>query len=377
MMLLIVVLAACGSGDSPRGQAESGIATTATDGLGEQPADDTDDDIGPATTANEDGGAGTTTSADSTDSGDDTTTAPAIDGVVASYELGANDPPAGPVIGSLLAFNLEGAYRIEGETATKLIDGSISELSDDGAGGILFQRPGDEQVIWWLAEGETAPVDLLVTVDPIYLVLEGVSGRGAEHQIVYQRVARTGSPDTSHADLKAYRFSDAAVITLDVVGGWEAGTTITTVTDGLTTGIWGGEGYNAYYAFDLTSGSSIGNFPAEQWDDYLSLDAASDGTDLVAVGLVYDDAAGFFDEMGVYRVDLEGQLQANITAFPWDNGSWYPNGMFIDGGLAVISRNASPDFDPDQAPLGPLVVDLASGDSYTLPLAVSVRPVSS
>ncbi len=374
LLLLALVLASCGNDEGPRGQAESGVATTANDDTGDEA---TDDDVGPATTAGADGGAGTTTSAESSDSGDGTTTAQPADAVVTPYEPEAFDPPAGPVVGSLLAFNLQGAYRLDGETATELIDGPISELSDDGAGGILFQRPDDEKVIWWLAEGETAPVDLLVTVDPIYLVLEGVAGRGADRQIIYQRVARTDSPETSLSELKAYRFTDAAVTTLDTVGGWEAGTTISNVSGDVASGIWGGEGYNAYYLFDLTSGSRFGDFPESQWDDHLSQEAVIYAEGLVAVGLLYSEATGGFDEMGVYLVDSDGQVQELLTSFAWDHGHWFPNGLFIDDGRVVISRTTSPEIDPAEAPVGPLVVDLVSGDSYTLPFAVIARPVSS
>ena len=372
-------MAACGSGAST-GQAESGVATTAGEGSSDQNGDGADDgsDSSASDTDSDavDDNAGTDSGDGSSGSDGTSETSQSGGATVAPYELTAFDPPTGPIGRSFLAFNADGAYQFENGQATQLINGPISELSTDGAGGILFQRPDSDEVIWWLAADESEPVDLLVTVDPVHLLLEGVTGSGDNRKIVYQRMARTNDPETSLNELKTYRFDDGEVTTLDVVGGWEAGTKITSVAGELATGVWGGEGFNAYYAFDLTAGSRLGSFPEDQWFDNVSEDAVLDGDSLLAVGLLYDEEQEIYNDMGVYRVDLTGQVVETIATFPWDNGSWYPNGLLVDGGVAVISRNASQEFDNDQTPLGPLVVDLATGEATTFPFAVVVRPVS-
>jgi hypothetical protein len=375
VMLLALVAAACGSGGDATGVAESGTGVEgeasgdgADDGTGDESGNGGDED--PADepdTGGEDG--------DEQGEGDPSNGDEGVD-AIAPYEPAAYEPSLDVSPIPLLLFNAEGAYYLEeGDSgATELIEGPVGELSSDGDGGILFQRERRSNIIWWLPHGSDAPIDLLVTEDPIHLVLEGVAGQGVDRQVVYQRTAETGVPDTAITELKTYRFSDASVSALTVVGGWESGTTISDVFDGVAAGVWGGEGYNRYFIYDVVANTPLGNPPEGFWEDYLSQEAVFDGVGLVALGLVLDEAQSDYDQMGLYRVDLDGQIQDTIAVFPWDNGNWYPAGLFVDAGFAVISRDAEPFYDDAGEPLGPIVVDLVTGEAITLGYGAYARP---
>lgn len=292
------------------------------------------------------------------------------------YEPASFDPPGDVTPIPLLLFNNDGAYTIDqgGVGATQVIDGQVTELSHDGAGGFLFQTEPEDQVVWWLAAGAVEPADLLVTEDPVHLVLEGISGHGDDRRVIYQRRARTGVPDTAEDTLRAYRIYDGAIFDLGVVGGWEAGTVISSVANGIAAGVWSGEGYSRYFVLDVDNLDTPGEGLEDHWQDFVGFEATWHGTGLLALGLVYNEAGGYYDQMGLARVDLDNNVLEMVALFPWDNGYWYPEALFVDRGFAVISRNGDPDLLGNPDPLGPIMVDLVTGESITLRHAAYPRP---
>jgi hypothetical protein len=300
--------------------------------------------------------------------------APAIgatgDGAPAPYAPTELDPPLGDPPLPMLAFDAGGAYRLDQNGFTRLVEGPVVELADDGAGGILFQREPRDRVIWWLPAGALAPQDLLVTEEASFLVLEGVSDSSPARQVVYQRVL-DGNPDTAVTTLRTFGFDSRAVTEVAVTGGWEHSTQITSVTGGRAAGVWVADGSSGYFLYDLDAGRAVLDPSVPVGRETQGEQVAIDGTGLIGVGPLRS-SQGVVDQIGLYRLDESAAVGETIAAFAWDNGYWYPTGLFVDGQRAVISRGASPGGEVG-SPLGPIVVDLASGQAVTLPFAANAR----
>lgn len=293
------------------------------------------------------------------------------------YNPAEYDPVVGEPPVPMLVFDDEGAYRLDAGGFTRLVDGPVAELADDGDGGVLFQRDRQEAIIWWLAEGSPGARDVLVTVDASHLVLEGVTGTGPDREVVYQRVT-VGDPDSTVTTLRAYRFDQGTVREVAVTGGWEAVTFISPVTGGEAAGRWVAEAYGGLFLYDLEAdrpvlGPSVGDGGELEPDRSM---VAANGDELIDVGTMRGDD-GLVSQMGLVRLDRSGAELGTIATYPWDNGYWYASSIFVHDGHAVVSRTSAPDdiLEPSE-PLGPIVVDLATGDSVTLPFAGHARPLA-
>jgi len=293
----------------------------------------------------------------------------------AEYVPAAFDPPVGEAPGEMLFFDDRVAYWYRDGEFTEVGEGPFYEVVDDGAGGILFQRDHwESQTIWWLPTGATQPRDLLVTSNSAYLLLEGLIGAGAEREIVYQKRVN-GDVEVATATLRTYRMSDAAVSELDVTGGWEWGTDISSVADGGVVGNWGAEGSAGFYWFDLALRESL--VAAEILDDdawgkgppaqAMTIDAGQ----ILSIGYMYEE------QMRLFRSDQNSAIAEVIATFPLAEGNWDATSLMVIANQAVISRvSITDDSDQQAITLGPIVVDLATGEATTLPYAVNARALS-
>ncbi|MFV1991408.1 MAG: hypothetical protein ACC652_11785 [Acidimicrobiales bacterium] len=291
------------------------------------------------------------------------------------YLPAAFDPPVGEAPGEMLFFDDRAAYWYRDGEFTEVGEGPFYEVVDDGAGGILFQRDQwESQTIWWLPTGATLPRDLLVTSNSAYLLLEGLIGAGAEREIVYQKRVN-GDVETATATLRTYRISDAAVSELDVTGGWEWGTDISSIADGVAVGDWGAEGSAGFYWFDLALRESLIAAEFSENDAWAKGPPAQamtiDAGQILSIGYMYEE------QMRLVRSDQNSSISEVIATFPLAEGNWYATGLMVIANQAVISRvSITDDSDQHGITLGPVVVDLATGEATTLPYAVNARPLA-
>jgi hypothetical protein len=297
----------------------------------------------------------------------------------AGYEPAELEPPVGAPPTPMLAFDAAGAYRLDGNGFSRIIDGPISELVDDGTGGIVFQRGQRDRVIWWLPAGATAPQELLVTEEVSYLILEGVTGSGDDREVLYQRVLE-GTTDVAQTTLRTYHFQTGEVTELAVTGGADHGTQISPVVGGRAAGTWTVGGASGYFLFDLASGQAILDPATGQPGGAQTIgqyqQVAVNGEELIGVGPPPAEAGAVIDRMVVYRVDGATVAAVTVAELPWADGAWYPTSLYVHDQTAVMSRAATAD-EPAAAARGPIAVDLVSGQSTTLPFAADVRPVRS
>lgn len=291
----------------------------------------------------------------------------------ARYTPADFDPPLGELKADLLVFDDYGAYWFVDGEFTKIIDGPFQEVIDDGSGGILFQREEwDSRVIWWLPRGAEEPQELLVVEAPSSLILEGFMGEGENRQVVYQRLD-PGSPQDAIDTLRIYRPVDGSVQIVAETGWWEAGTIISSIVDGIAVGTSSASASGGYYWFDIARGVPVNS--AESFEDgpWGEVVAIHDGR-LLSVGTL-SNPGGLVTEIGLFQVDKNSNASEPIATFPWDNGYWYPSGLLVIENFAIISRGG---FENRMSTvMGPIVVDLATGESFTLPFAANVRPLAS
>jgi hypothetical protein len=302
-----------------------------------------------------------------------TTTAPEVLGPDA-YRPAEFDPPLGEQSADLLVFDAQAVYWLVDGKFTKITEGPFAEVVDDGAGGILFQREvRDSRVIWWLPSDATDPQELLVVEEPTSLVLEGLIGEGEDREVVYQRRVWAG-PIDSIDTLNTYRLADAVTRELDATGGWENLTQIDSVVDGVAVGVWTGEASAAYYRFELASGNRVepfGESDERPWGDRVSIHKDQ----LLSVGELATQGGEYLG-LGLSRIDSNSKKSEPIASYLADEIDWYPSALLVVDNYALISRG--PDSDGRAAsPLGPIVVDLQTGASFTLPFAANVRPMTS
>ncbi len=395
LLIVGLVIAACGSGgDTAEGLARSEAADGGTPSSGGADGDEPDGSGG----AGDESDGPTGADGGQTDGGQ--TDGEVIDGEVTDSEVTDSevivvddvdrlptDPEVGPLPGPLLAFGPAGIRRIAVDGAVQVVapDDAV-EVADDGAGGVVFQRAGEDSIIRWLAAGRTEAADLLVTdIGPEKAIrLEGVVGQGADRRVVYQRYDNTGQPETTLSTLRAYRFRDQSVDELLVTGGWESGSSFSGLTDTRAVQEWGGEGFIAYAVIDLTSGDALYDTLADSglecFDGFGECPdftvTTPDGDDILGVGPVWNESAGVIDRFALSRFDTDTLSIDPIAAIPWDNDTWYPEHLFVRDGVAVISRATGPVFWPgsDTDPLPALAVDLATGRTWVVPVEGHLRP---
>lgn len=286
------------------------------------------------------------------------------------YAPDQTEPLAFDFDGPALAFGPSGAYRFDGGFR-QLLDGPVAELVGDGDGGVLFQRELEDRMIWWLPAEASEPQQLLVTDGPARLILEGVVGSGPDRQVLYQWVQPGGPPD-NQSWLRTYRFADAGIRDVIQTGGWEWGTDLVVV-DGQAVGTWGDSGSSGYFLFDLSAGRSVIG-PLDH--RIVGMTAPREQLTIVEGRLLRvgpTDASaedGSATELAVSYVTEEGAEIEQIALLPWA-GEWAPTSVYATEDRAVVSRRA---LDGDDV-LGPLVIDLATGDITTLGWSVTLRPL--
>ncbi len=291
------------------------------------------------------------------------------------YTLQAFDPPEA-TIDDLLLFDNDTAYRFENGQALALADGPFVEVVTDGSGGVVFQRESLERRVWWQPAGSTGAQELLVVDgENNSLELTGFWRNEDGPEILYQRNLRGGGPENTETTLRSYRFADGSVNELAGTGGWEYGTSFTSVTATEAVGFWGAEGYVGIERLELQTGNRL---VPELDEPFFDLNIANVVTvvDGRLLGVVSNGDEGTQE---VAWLDEVGLVDEVVAAVPWDNGWWYPSHIFVQDGVAVISRTGEQNWDATIAEgnvLGPLLVDLALGETRTFPYAVAARPLS-
>ncbi len=297
------------------------------------------------------------------------------------------DPPLGETPGAMIAFDSTGARRIGTDASEELIvSGPVFEIADDGAGGVVFQRDEDDGLLWWLPAGETEPRKIVETSEERqFLTLEGVVGTGPDRVVLYQLVHRTGSPETTEATLLRFNVGDESGSLVTVTGGWESISAFSSISGRTAVSRWMAEGQEGMTIIDLATGQKL-------YDTYDAGLECFDGSGIcrgfevaalhegwiLGVGTLWNEDLGLVDRMALSRFDPETAEVDVIASFPWDNGFWYPENLFLLDGTAVISRSAEPSGSSfERTPLAPIAVDLETGDAWVIPETAFVRPVTS
>jgi len=275
----------------------------------------------------------------------------------------------------LLFFNSEGAFELDtyGDVV-QIVEGPISEIADDGLGGVVFQRPGDEQRIWWLPVGAGEPsVVVEVEVDR-FVKLEGVNVGAISSELIYQRLPRVATLGLlAEGTLQALDLATGLDTELDVTDGHEHTTSIIQVRNGLASGAWSTE-TNGVYLYDLVNRVVVYNpslHASPELGDADGVVVARDASSLLSVQSLPDES-GFADRIGLISREIGSDGVEIVAEYEWGNADWYPTGLEIGDGLALVSRSTAFDVGTSE-PARPLLVDLATGDSWLLPVEANVR----
>jgi hypothetical protein len=281
----------------------------------------------------------------------------------------------------MLITNEDGVYvgTLDG-VASQVIDadpsavgGIIAFAIDDTAGGIILQPnhqafvyKGDDAIVYWVPQGSSAPQELLVPAADQGLGLEDVTSTGDLVQVYYTRVEGRESPETATQTLRRFDVATATVTEVNVVGGWESGSSPISIGGDTIVSNGAGEGF---YWMDFTdlNGTSFDS-PANPIPDgefdcvpecFWYGDLSPDGSH-IALGRLGPNSGGFLivPEVEVRNV-ATGAVVMNVVlpevpAFPWihsldlsethvainivEEGSEYPFATIIDiasGGLTT------------------------------------------
>lgn len=262
-------------------------------------------------------------------------------------------------------------------TTTRITDGPYFEVVDVPLAGIAYQRTWDADTIW-IIDSADGPRELLVAAPGQTLTLEGAGVNDLDEPVVFYQRRIGGSPEDSISTLRRYNLETEAVDELIVTGGWESGTGFSTLQQGIAVGNNGAEGWEWTTLIDLESGEETYNTDVAGIscgdDDGDRLCPAFEVSTLVN-GVVYgfdqiwNESTQAVDQYGLIRFDPATGAIEIIQGFPWDNGTWYPEDIFVLGDQLVVSVT-----DIDREPLPGLVYDLSTGDFWSLPEAAFVRP---
>lgn len=282
----------------------------------------------------------------------------------------------GPWVLGLIVLDEIGA-RKQGHTGEfgSIIDGPLIEVVELPGIGFVFQTELRSSVIYFDA-GE-GPQELLVATGDQTLNLEGVVIDTDEvPHVVYQRYEGT-TPPTARSTLRSYNFETSAVRELVETGGWESGTSFSHVTTNDVVGMWGAEGFFGLSRFDLSDGTRTYN-TADDPELTDCFDGDVDCPDYRAA-VIWDgrihgigpvpNSSGIVDAFGLYEFDQVSGTDTLLLTWPWDNGLWYVEDMFASGIEIVVSLS-----DGEANPLPALVIDMTTGESWTLPEPGFVRP---
>lgn len=285
--------------------------------------------------------------------------------------------PEGPwTAPGLILFDETGA-RKQGHTPgfAPIVDGPVAEIAEIPLVGWVFQTELWSQVVY--LEAGDGPHELLVATGEQSLALEGVVFDDDEvsHVLYQRREGRT--PPTARLTLRSYNFDTGVVRELAETGGWESATWFSHISADDVVGIWGAEGYFGLTRFDLADGART----YESVDDP-DLAACFDGDAECpdySAAVIWDgrihgmggvpNPEGVVDAFGLYEFDQFSGTDTLLLTWPWDNGLWYVEDMFASDSEIIVSLS-----DGDGNPLPALVVDMLTGDSWTLPEPGFVRP---
>lgn len=354
---IVVLAVACGSGGDAV-QSSPGTSTTSTT---------TDTSTTSAVT-----NSSTATSPSTSDSASATTSStPPDPGVHRVAPAGPWAPPG------LILFDA-GSARKQGHTGefSPVVNEPVHEIAEVPLEGFVFQSEPRSQRIW--LEAGDGPTELLVAAPNQGLTLEGVVLDDAEvPHVLYQRHT-SGDVEQTVSVLRSYNTETGEVTDVAGTGGWESGTSFGHITGNDIVGRWSSEGFVGLTRLDLETGEETYNTV-----DDPRLDTCFDGDRdcpdyraatvwdgvVLGIGTVWNDQAGYVDALGLYQFDEFSGTHTLLLSWPWDNGVWYPEDMWVAGDLVVVSIE-----DGDFAPLPGLVIDMSTGDSWTLPSTGFVRP---
>lgn len=375
-----LLTAACGGSETD----DSAISTSTGAVATTEVAADTTTTTSAETTATGDTGDDTTTTTEATTAeAEATTTTRQIDPAPLRLAPLSKDPER------VVSFTTDGIIPFGHSGPGELIPlEGMSELASIPGWGLVFQTLREEQVIWSVVDGEQQ--GLLIAPGEDRLTLEG-GGLDADGEpiVLYQYHEWGGTPDTVISYLRSFRPSDGEVIDITVTGVWESGAQMNALHvlgpgNGDTTAArWSSEGWEALGIVDARTGDRLFDSAADLGADCFSGDegcpdywaAVPFVGDIIGIGPVWNDEAGWVDAFGLWEYDIATGEQSLMQSWEWNNGLWYPEDMFvIDNSTLVVSLGTGPDGGGD--PLPALFFDLVSGASWTAPEAAWVRPTT-
>ncbi|MGI9609305.1 MAG: hypothetical protein ACR2NL_03320 [Acidimicrobiia bacterium] len=296
--------------------------------------------------------------------------------------------PTGPAEGGFVVANTDGAFLIDDGFLFQMVEGPVELALDDGAGGLVFQRPPNAgppdpraTIIYYLPADSLAPQELLVPTGEQYLKLRDVS----EGAVWYTR-NEGDTPDTSRETLRTFNLTTRTVDQFAITGGWESGALEVSAAGSTVVAYWSSEasfGFTFFaesgglvgfegnpYGADLFCGDgdmydTNGNFVraacfeyAELSDDgrLAFLERAFDGVQVRYVLIIVDLDSG--EEL--FRQDLQRPDQG-----------WLPKTIDLLGNQAIVNRSESGLY---RAPfVEALLVDLDTGVVSELGVAGNAR----
>lgn len=293
----------------------------------------------------------------------------AVDGDMAIFRL-AHEGPLPPA----LHWDSE-SIRKQSHTGEwfAVADGPFVEVAEIPAYGVVFQRSLDKRVVWLV--GEAGPQELLVAADGQTLELEGAGETVNGDPVVFYQRHDHGSPEQTRSTLRSYNLVTEEVREILITGGWESSTSFSQLTGGTVVGTWSSEGWEGLTQVDLQTGTELFNSDDEHacFDGEPACPVYRQATvlnrQIYGVRSIWNEERQLVDAAGVFAFDPATGFEERVVEFPWDNGLWYAEDMFAHGEQLVISLK-----DGNDQPLPALVVDLASGETWTLPEAAFVRP---
>ncbi len=285
-------------------------------------------------------------------------------------------PFLGPL--SFIIFSDLGVHRVTGAESQQVVFESVSDVADDGDGGLLLQFPDDLTTIYHDTGGDTyQPVIFTSAGYELELVGSRLDGDAlfVEYFLGTEPLRADRDARLFIGDKQSDGFTD-----LGLVGGFESGTFFSPTVGDLTAGIWFGEGFKGWSIFNsvgLVADSSthpsrpICNFVEDIPNCIDAVAAGTDGTDLLLAGpRVLDAGDGTFtqSEFWISLVNLETGADQVVFSQAGQR-SWGVESMFVQDGIIVVNRILA-----DNTILPALLIEPASGETAEMPVAGFARP---
>lgn len=375
-----LAFASCGTGSSPESADQTGVSAA------EAPAPTQPADV--ATTLETEPGRsivtanptvdGASTSSSATTAPDDTTTT-----TVATNEDVLRLAPAAASASPHLRWDRNSISDLGHAGSLPGVSiASLDEVSAVPLGLPVFQAGGNERVIWELTEA--GPIELLMVPESEALTLEGAGLDPDGEPVIFYQHHVYGDPETTRSMLRRFRPSDGELTDIATTGGWESGVTFSHLNPlgegrgDVTVALWGAEGWVWFETIDIVSGQILFNSEsaftgecfagATDCPDYLH--AVVLESDVIGLRAVPAEGNDPVTEFGLWRFDTATGSEELLVSWPWDNGRWYAEDMFVgQGSTLVLSLE-----DGDGNPLPALHHDIATGQSWTEPEAAFLRP---